>query len=64
MLLHGCSPGLPEDVASVYRELPEKLDYNLHVKSILSDKCFACHGPDKGKRKAGLIKHYRKVYLV
>src|SRR5690349_17499694 len=31
-----------------------KVDFNLHVKPILSDKCFACHGPDKGKRKAGL----------
>ncbi|GAB3507657.1 DUF1553 domain-containing protein [Emticicia fontis] len=37
-----------------YEELPDKLDYNLHVKPILSDKCFVCHGPDKAKQKAGL----------
>jgi hypothetical protein len=36
------------------RELPEELDYNMHVKPVLSDKCFACHGPDMAKQKAGL----------
>lgn len=52
--LTGCSPDLPGDVRQAYNNLPEKLDYNLHVKPVLSDKCFSCHGPDKGKRKAGL----------
>ena len=45
---------LPEDVAAAYKKLPIVLDYNQHVKPILSDKCFACHGPDKAKQKAGL----------
>ena len=54
LFLVGCSPDLPEDVAEQYEALPEHLDYNLHVKPILSDKCFACHGPDKAKQKAGL----------
>lgn len=49
-----CRPDLPEDVQIAYDELPDKLDYNEHVKPILSDKCFACHGPDKAKQKAGL----------
>lgn len=31
----------------------QKLDFNYHVKPILSDKCFACHGPDEKKRQAG-----------
>lgn len=52
--LAACKPQLPEDVAIAYGELPGKLDYNIHVKPILSDKCFACHGPDKAKQKAGL----------
>src|SRR5688500_16010757 len=52
--LTSCSPDLPEEVAIAYDDLPDHLDYNLHVKAILSDKCFACHGPDKGKRKAEL----------
>jgi hypothetical protein len=34
--------------------LPDKVSFNFHVKPILSDKCFACHGPDANKRKAGL----------
>ena len=32
----------------------EKLSYNQHVKPILSDKCFLCHGPDVANNKAGL----------
>jgi len=31
-----------------------KLDFNRDIRPILSDKCFACHGPDDSKRKAGL----------
>jgi hypothetical protein len=31
-----------------------KIDFNRDVRPILSDACFACHGPDKKKRKAGL----------
>ncbi len=29
------------------------ISYNFQVRPILSDKCFACHGPDGNKRKAG-----------
>lgn len=45
---------LPPDVQEAYNALPAELDYNIDVKPILSDKCFACHGPDKDKQKAGL----------
>jgi hypothetical protein len=31
-----------------------RLDFNYHVKPILSDKCFACHGPDEKRRDSGL----------
>lgn len=44
----------PAELIAVESTLPEKVDYNLHVKPILSDRCFACHGPDKAKQKAGL----------
>jgi hypothetical protein len=30
------------------------LTYNRDIRPILSDNCFACHGPDKNKRKAKL----------
>ena len=32
----------------------ELVDYNEHVRPILSDKCFTCHGPDANKREAEL----------
>lgn len=52
--LVSCSPDLPKDIEAEYISLPDKIDYNIHVKPILSDKCFSCHGPDKAKQKAGL----------
>jgi hypothetical protein len=33
---------------------PDKISFNFHIRPILSDKCFACHGPDAGQRQAGL----------
>src|SRR6185295_4276607 len=35
------------------KEAP-KIDFNRDIRPILSDHCYACHGPDEGKRKAGL----------
>ncbi|WP_109829722.1 PSD1 and planctomycete cytochrome C domain-containing protein [Reichenbachiella versicolor] len=35
-------------------KVPKVVDYNFHVRPILSDKCFACHGPDKLNQKGGL----------
>jgi hypothetical protein len=32
----------------------EKVSYNRDIRPILSDNCFACHGPDANKRKAKL----------
>ena len=34
--------------------IPDIIDFNFHIKPILSDRCFACHGPDKNKIEAGL----------
>jgi len=47
-------PDLPQDVEMALAKVPDQLDYNLHVKPILSDRCFACHGPDKNKQKGDL----------
>ena len=45
----------PPTIAKFEKSLPAVIDYNLHVKPILSDKCFLCHGPDKNNgQKAGL----------
>ncbi len=54
MGLFSCRPSLPEDVAAAYKTVPDEIDYNRHVKPILSDRCFSCHGPDKGTLEAGL----------
>jgi len=52
-LLWSCnkSGNIDPDIAE---QLPEEISYNLHVKPILSDRCFACHGPDKAAIEAGL----------
>src|SRR5215470_807704 len=31
-----------------------EVSYNFDIRPVLSDKCFACHGPDANKRKAHL----------
>ncbi len=35
-------------------QLPDSIDFSLHIKPILSDRCFTCHGPDKNAVEAGL----------
>ncbi|MDX2304503.1 MAG: DUF1553 domain-containing protein [Microscillaceae bacterium] len=49
-----CSTKLPQEVAQVYASLPQEIDFNLHIRPILADRCWACHGPDKNARKANL----------
>ncbi|MDC6387911.1 PSD1 and planctomycete cytochrome C domain-containing protein [Maribacter sp. PR1] len=44
-------------------KLPETVDYNFHIKPILSDNCYTCHGPDANKRKAGLRLDLEKTAL-
>ena len=50
-------PDMPEEVQIAYEKLPKEIDFNQHVKPILSDKCYLCHGPDKNKISAGLQLH-------
>lgn len=53
-LLAGCGVEKPAEVELALKDVPEELDFNYDVKPILSDKCFACHGPDAKKQKGGL----------
>lgn len=47
LALTGCGEDVPADVAG--------LSFNWDVRPVISDKCFACHGPDaEGGQKAGL----------
>ena len=34
-------------------QLPERVDFNFHIKPILSDRCYNCHGPDEENRQGG-----------
>ncbi len=43
---------LPLLAASITLEASEPLvSYNRDIRPLLSDRCFACHGPDDGKRE-------------
>ena len=41
----------------------EKIDFNRQVRSILADKCFACHGPDTAKVKGKLRLDVRETAI-
>ncbi|MEM9917557.1 MAG: DUF1549 domain-containing protein, partial [Bacteroidota bacterium] len=45
------SVSYPDEIAD---RLPDKVDFNFHIKPILSDRCFNCHGQDESSRQAGL----------
>ncbi|RPG63960.1 MAG: DUF1553 domain-containing protein [Flavobacteriaceae bacterium TMED42] len=53
-LLLSCSLEVPTEITQEFSTLPEVVDFNYHVKPILSDRCYQCHGPDEKTRKAGL----------
>src|SRR5437879_4932957 len=40
-----------------------RIQFNRDVRPILSENCFACHGPDKNQRKAKLRLDVREVAL-
>lgn len=56
LLAMSCQPNyVPEE--AIARQLPEKVDFNFHIKPILSDRCFSCHGPDENAVEANLQLH-------
>jgi len=55
--LLGCQSDVPAEEELQAQTMPENIDFNWHIKPILSDRCFACHGPDEAAREAGLALH-------
>jgi hypothetical protein len=53
--------GAASSFAAQASALKSGLHYNHDIRPILSDNCFACHGPDKNKRKAKLRLDVREV---
>jgi hypothetical protein len=47
-ILTGCRRQSPIAAAS------DSVDFNIHIRPLLSDRCFKCHGPDANQRKANL----------
>ena len=57
LLVVSCKHTTSEKVAFANesaRQIPQQVDFNFHIKPILSDRCFTCHGPDEKTREAGL----------
>lgn len=54
VLLSNCQAALPEEVETAYQDLPDQIDFNFHIRPLLSDRCYSCHGPDENTREAGL----------
>jgi mono/diheme cytochrome c family protein len=51
-LFPSCEKG--ESSSTENLKMPDQVSFNFHIRPILSDNCFACHGPDANKREAGL----------
>ena len=47
-------------VSGATSALGQAVDFESQIKPLLSDRCFACHGPDENARKADLQLHTRE----
>ena len=54
LLPSSCKTDTVISTSSFSKTIPNKIDFNFHVKPILSDRCFTCHGPDENARKENL----------
>jgi len=58
LFIWGCGNGKNEYAGrsngASLKQIPDSVDFSFHIKPILSDRCFACHGPDKNAVEGGL----------
>ena len=54
LLLAALAAAGKANAADVGRNTASRIDFNRDIRPILSDHCYSCHGPDEGRRKAGL----------
>ncbi len=47
---YGLEPATPKKSANV---LPERVTFNAHIRPIMSNTCFVCHGPDQARNDSG-----------
>jgi hypothetical protein len=52
IVITSCQNDWPKELADYKSQLPDVVDYNFHVKPILSDRCYKCHGPDENQLKS------------
>ncbi len=55
--------GLACLAAAAVTSAADKLEYNRDVRPILTENCFACHGPDSASRKADLRLDKREIAI-
>lgn len=57
LVVVSCTVPDRQEVALNEEAIPELIDFNYHIKPIISDRCFKCHGPDPKTREGGLALH-------
>jgi len=48
------SPATAQSSSTASSNNPSRIDFGLHLRPILSEHCFHCHGPDAAHRQADL----------